>query len=269
MLRISANLFIHSVFNAGGNPFPIRHDIFSVNHDESGDFWWKRIQPSEPDEHDLYSTDRLSPSMVESPDGHWSLFHNIKLALSLQTLAHSSIALRHRIKNLLQNDVEIGGSKGLVTVEMLSLGGTQGLMGIVSKAFNTCATLVTECSSSQSHRNSLVRVIDENMEEGGNAALTSGAGEISYPQLSEEQIIDKLLNISENLVCIMLDIVLTSSEIDVYRWLQSSDSSLKHSTEVALHFDTHSFIYQVGRWIKEKISQVERRLGGGQDEIDY
>ena len=221
---------------------------------EEGGGWWAQFPPSTAHEF-LLSEQFISPSQevntggvggsrgLVAPPG-WSMFDQTKLMLSLRVTSLAAAFLRRRSGILATGSSTLTGSTAgsLLPIDF----------DAVALAFTKCAELsYKEGMSSSSSSQWLVN--HSSIEHPSSSFALTLIDERSLESMGQniQDAIPALLYVVENLICVLHNLNAAASTQERACWALDLDHCVMITER---DFPSHSFVKQVGRWIRDRMN---------------
>ena len=218
----------------------------------TGDGWWDYFVPSTAQDFSLHEQQAFNggrddvrrtnngPGLATPPN--WTLFDQKKLKLSLQVTSLAAAFLR-RISSASEKSSqynEVAADGGLLSINFQS----------VAVAFIACAGLCCQKATSPSSSSSSVQWL---MNVSATATLEADLSDERGTRGSNgiNDAIPSLLYIAENLICVLHNMNAAASTAEKSCWAPDLDRCVVITER---DFPAHSFVKQVGRWIRDQMN---------------
>jgi hypothetical protein len=215
----------------------------------AGDGWWEHFVPNTAQEFSLHEQQvfsgghddvrRTNTGLVTPPN--WTLFDQKKLKLSLQVTSLAAAFLR-RISSASEKSSHL--NEGIVDGGLLSID-----FESISVAFMACASLCCQKEMPSSSSSSSVQWL---INQSATAILeTDLSGDGAGASHGINDAVPSLLYIAENLICVLHNMNAAASAAEKSCWALHLDRCVVLTER---DFPAHSFVKQVGRWIRDQMN---------------
>lgn len=239
----------------GGEPLRSSSSTYGRGAGREDSGWWAQFPPSTA--HELLLSEQFISSSQDSNAGSmngqtglvappgWSLFDQAKLMLSLRVTSLAAAFLRRHSSTL---------SSG--SPSSFNASATGGHLAIdfnaVALAFMTCAGLsYREGASSSSSAQWLMNPSAIEHPSSSFVMIVMGEKDLDSRGQSIQDAIPALLYVAENLICVLHNLNSSASIQEKACWTLDLDRCVRVAER---DFPSHSFIKQVGRWIRDQMN---------------